>query len=229
MRYRKEVWAKQMMWIGGIKLRTSGKIPKGPHLVVVNHRSSIDPLINLADILCYPIAKIEFKSWPIIGPGSNSTGIVFVDRSSKKSRHMTRLAIADALKSGMNVLIYPEGGTHDGDLTRLFKKGSFEVAAEYDYPVLPVAMEYKDRADNWDHSENFVAHFFKRFGKARTHIEIRYGQPLKSGNSWTLMRQTQSWINDQIIDMRQSWDGPNWYKNPLPQKQTDSMNEVRIN
>ena len=210
MKYRKNIWAKQMLTIGGIKLTTKGHIPTGPHLLVVNHRSSIDPLINLADALCYPIAKIEFKSWPIIGPGSDKTGIVFVDRSKKQSRSATRVAIAEALGIGMNVLIYPEGGTADGDLSGTFKKGSFEVAAEHGFSVLPVAMEYRDRRDNWDHSVNFIQHFYQRFGKRQTHVEIRYGEPIRSDNSWTLLRQSQSWINEQINEMRTEWDGPDW-------------------
>lgn len=223
LRYRKEVWAKQMMAIGGIRLKSVGKIPPGPHLMVVNHRSSIDPLINLADALCYPIAKIEFKSWPIIGAGSAYTGIVFVDRSSKASRIQTRDAIAEALRNGKTVLIYPEGGTSDKDFTQTFKKGSFEVAAEHGFPVLPVTMEYRDRADNWNHEDNFVVHFFKRFGKRRTHIELRYGPPIISDNSWTLLRQSQAWINGQIEDLRSHWDGPDWKSEKAKEPQSVSQ------
>ena len=198
--------------MGGVKLKTSGDIPSEPHLIVCNHRSSIDPLINLADVLCCPIAKIEFRSWPAIGQGAANTGVVFVDRSSKTSRKETRSAIAEALKKGMNVLIYPEGRTHDDDLTRTFKKGSFEVAAEYGFPVLPVAIEYQARTDNWDHSENFVVHFLKNFGKRYSHVELRYGPSMRSDNSWTLMRQARAWIDSQIEDMRLSYDGPDWRK-----------------
>ena len=222
MEFRERVWAAQMMKIGAIVIESEAVKPAGAHLIAVNHRSSIDPLINLADILCYPIAKIEFSKWPIIGFGAAQTGIVFVDRSSKESKLATRQAIADTIKAGMNVLIYPEGMTGDGDLTRTFKKGSFEVAAQYGLPVLPVAMEYKEREDNWDHSENFVQHFFKRFGKRKTVIKLRYGTPIVSDNSWTLLRQSQKWINHQIEDMRSDWDGPNWKREVVQDKVNSS-------
>ena len=210
--FRKNIWAKKLMKLGGIKLKSSGQIPDGPHLIVCNHRSSIDPLINLADVLCYPIAKIEFKSWPIIGPGANNSGVVFVDRSNKESRAQTRVAIAETLQKGINVLIYPEGRTHDDDFTRTFRKGSFEVAAEYGFPILPVAIEYKARADNWDHTDNFFIHFLKNFGKRYSYVELRYGPPMHSDNSWTLMRQARAWIDAQIEDMRSTHDGPDWQK-----------------
>ena len=225
IKYRKEVWGKQMMAIGGIKITRKGEVPQGAHLMVVNHRSSIDPLINLADIPCLPIAKIEFRSWPIIGPGSDFTGIVFVDRSSKESRQKTRDVIAETLRSGRTILIYPEGGTSDTDFTQIFKKGSFEVAAEHGFPVLPVAMEYQDRADNWDHADNFILHFFRRFGKRRTNIELRYGPPIVSDNSWTLLRQSQAWINEQIADMRSSWDGPKWQHDEV---KTEKMSGTKV-
>lgn len=122
MRFRKEVWAKHMMRIGGIQLKRVGTPPEHGHLVVVNHRSSIDPLINLADALLFPVAKVEFGRWPIIGQGAWATGIVFVDRSSTASRARTRIAIAEALRKGFNVLIYPEGKTSNRYPTQLFKK-----------------------------------------------------------------------------------------------------------
>ncbi|MCB0601075.1 MAG: 1-acyl-sn-glycerol-3-phosphate acyltransferase [Saprospiraceae bacterium] len=210
MRFRKEVWAKHMMRIGGIQLKRVGTPPEHGHLVVVNHRSSIDPLINLADALLFPVAKVEFGRWPIIGQGAWATGIVFVDRSSTASRARTRIAIAEALRKGFNVLIYPEGKTSNRYPTQLFKKGSFEVAAENHFPVQPVAMEYEDRNDNWDHSCNFILHFIRHFGKPVSIVELRYGPVIRSGNYRTLLEKSQSWIDGQIDVMRSAWDGPNW-------------------
>jgi len=210
MRFRKEVWAKHMMKIGGIRLTRVGTPPEHGHLFVVNHRSSIDPLINLADALLFPVAKVEFGRWPVIGQGAWATGIVFVDRSSLASRSKTRIAIAEALRKGYNVLIYPEGKTSNQYPTQLFKKGSFEVAAEFNFPVQPVALEFKDRSDNWDHTCNFIQHFIRHFGKPVSEVELRYGPVLRSAHYHILLEKSQSWINAQIELMRSNWDGPRW-------------------
>ena len=120
MRFRKNVWAKHMMKVGGIRVHRVGSPPEGGHLFVVNHRSSIDPLVNLADALLFPVAKVEFGRWPIIGQGAWASGIVFVDRSNRDSRARTRIAIAKAIREGHNVLIYPEGKTSDCYPTQTF-------------------------------------------------------------------------------------------------------------
>ncbi len=214
MKLRRVLWAKKMMWIGGMRLIKQGSCPQGGHLVVANHRSSIDPLVNLADGLLFPVAAIEFSRWPIIGQGAWLSGIVFVDRSSKQSRKRTREKIASALLRGYNVLIYPEGRTGNTDLTKLFMKGSFEVAAQHHIPVVPVVIEYCDRSDNWDHSQTFVPHFIKHFGKKRTYIILRYGPILVSDQSWTLMRKSKKWIDAQIMEIRSELDGPDWRLDP---------------
>ena len=210
MRFRKNVWAKHMMKVGGIRVHRVGSPPEGGHLFVVNHRSSIDPLVNLADALLFPVAKVEFGRWPIIGQGAWASGIVFVDRSNRDSRARTRIAIAKAIREGHNVLIYPEGKTSDCYPTQTFKKGSFEVAAAHGFPVQPVAMEYKDRKDNWAHNHNFISHFIRRFGKPVSMVEIRYGPVLRSDNAWSSLHDAKQWIDAEIEDMRSAWDGPQW-------------------
>jgi hypothetical protein len=50
-------------------------------------------------------------------------------------------------------------------------------------------------------------HYLKNLAKARTDIRLTIGDPIEGDNSWTLLRQSQQWINDQIIEMRKDWGG----------------------
>ena len=73
---------------------------EGGGLLVSNHRSYLDPVVLLRDILAVAVAKKEVQDWPIIGYGARISGAIFVDRSNKESRRETREAIGEAIRDG---------------------------------------------------------------------------------------------------------------------------------
>lgn len=212
MRYRwglrvRNVWAGVILFILGYRVKMKGRIPEGTYLFVGNHRSSLDPLVCLRYLRASPVSRADVRNYPFVGKGAEMTGIIFVDKESKASRSATKQAIYDALKGGKSVMIYPEGKTNALPLTATFQKGSFDVAAELGIPVIPFAEEYEKVTDYWDHSETMVVHYMKNLAKARTRIRISVGEPIQSDNAWSLLRQSQQWINDEIIELRKDWGG----------------------
>jgi 1-acyl-sn-glycerol-3-phosphate acyltransferase len=204
----RQKWARGMVRLLNFKLDISGpRPPEETALYICNHRSSLDPLILLSDIKAWPVSRHEVKNWPLVGKGGEKTGIIFVDKSSRESRAMVKEALLREMQSGKSILIFPEGRTNVKLTTATFQKGSFEQAAAGGYPVIPISMEYKYKTDYWDHSDSFTAHFVKNFGKRETPIRIIYGDPIRSDNSWTLLRQAQSWIDEHILEIRREWDG----------------------
>ena len=104
-------------------------------------------------------------------------------------------------------MIYPEGKTGAQPLTATFQKGSFDIAAELGIPVIPFVLEYKSLRDYWDHSETMGQHYFNNLAKWRTDIRLSFGDVIHGDNSWTLLRQSQQWMNDEIISLRSDWGG----------------------
>jgi 1-acyl-sn-glycerol-3-phosphate acyltransferase len=104
-------------------------------------------------------------------------------------------------------MIYPEGKTGSQPLTSTFQKGSFDIAAELGIPVIPFEMEYKSLDDYWDHQETMAEHYFKYLAKPRTYMRLSVGEPIVSDNSFALLRQSQQWINDEIVKLRADWGG----------------------
>jgi 1-acyl-sn-glycerol-3-phosphate acyltransferase len=150
------------------------------------------------------VSKAEVERYPVIGSGAKATGVIFVHRDKQHSRAAAKKAIQDALESGKSVMLYPEGTTSDLDTTNEFKLGSFKVAAETGYPVVPVAIDYKDPADYWFGTPMLV-HFMKKFGKRKTYSSLKIGPLLHGDNALELMRESRGWINNSILEMRANW------------------------
>lgn len=199
----RRAWCKMASAVLCVRKKVRGNIPEGgPYLFVCNHRSSLDPMFILSDVLAYPIAKYEVKSWPLIGFGAQLSGILYVNKTDKESKNQTKDGIYKHLKSGNNVVLFPEGRTHGEHLTIQYKKGSFEQAARAGIPVVPIAIEYIDQRDYWRHIMNFASHFLLRFGKPITHLELSYGEAYYDKDPLKMLAYSQQFANEEINTIR---------------------------
>jgi hypothetical protein len=83
--------------------------------------------------------------------------------------------------------------------------------------VVPFAIEYKDVGDYWDRTDSMLMHYLKYLAKPKTTIRFSIGQPMGGDNSWTLLRQSQQWVNDEIEHMRADWGGISTLTNVISQ------------
>ncbi|MEP6647802.1 MAG: lysophospholipid acyltransferase family protein [Saprospiraceae bacterium] len=209
----RKVWSRICLWILNFQVELRGTFPRDRnYLFVGNHRSSLDPFVFLSYGAANPVSRGDVRNYPIVGKGAEVTGIIFVDKESKSSRGATKEAIYQALKVGKSIMIYPEGKTGAQPLTATFQKGSYEQAAELHVPVVPFAIEYKSTNDYWDHTDGMLMHYLKNLAKPKTKIRLSIGEPIVADNAWTLLRQSQQWVNDEIVKMREDWGGLNKVK-----------------
>ncbi len=204
----RKFWSRMCLAILNFQVEVWGKFPKDRnYLFVGNHRSSLDPFVFLSYGAGNPVSRGDVAKYPLVGKGAVMTGIIFVDKESKSSRGATKEAIYQGLKDGKSIMIYPEGKTGAQPLTTTFQKGSFEQAAELGVPVVPFAIEYESINDYWDHTDGMLLHYLKNLAKPRTRIRLSIGEPIVADNAWTLLRQSQQWVNDEIVKMRKDWGG----------------------
>jgi len=129
----------------GIKIREIGKenIKKGQNYIFMsNHASNLDPPVEIPRIRerCSVLVKKELFRIPILGTGMRIARLVPVDRSNREAAIESVREGVDVLRTGLNMLIYPEGTrTPDGKLLP-FKKGPFHLAMESGVPVLPLTI-----------------------------------------------------------------------------------------
>jgi 1-acyl-sn-glycerol-3-phosphate acyltransferase len=103
----------------------------------------------------------------------------------------------------MPVILFPEGATFKGPLTKPFKNGSFQIAADANIPVIPMAIHYKNEDDAWVGKDTLLKHFFRQMGKPVTKVYIKYGTPISGSDYKQIQNETQKQIDSmlqQIID-----------------------------
>ena len=145
----------------GIRVEVSGleHVPAGrPCLFLANHVSNLDPPVLLPVLpgRCSVLLKKELMAIPILGTAMRLGKYVPVERGARReaARESVRAA-AEALRSGLHILIFPEGTrSPDGRLAR-FKKGPFYLGAETGAPIVPVAVSGTERmmrkGSSWIH------------------------------------------------------------------------------
>lgn len=202
-RFRRK-FCRKAVSILNVQYQHSGAFDGGVCLYVSNHRSMLDPLIQLGYIDAFIVSKAEVGNYPVLGRGAKETGIILVHRHDSTSRKYALEAIEEKLRAGLPVLIYPEATTHGGDLTGEFKRGAIEMAHRLEIPIVPVMIEYPDARYYWvdgsllEYFKNLFAytHDHKVFGKV--------GEVMKSNSPESIVEDTRAVINDMILEVRAS-------------------------
>ncbi|WGQ20551.1 lysophospholipid acyltransferase family protein [Taylorella equigenitalis] len=125
----------------GIKIQYKGTpVLEGPVLIVANHVSWLDIfLLNCKRINRF-IAKVEIKSWPIVGWMVSAVGTIYIDRSSRQGLKEINEKMAESFSKGDSVGLFPEGTTTEGFTVLPLFSGLFDVAIKMEIPVQPVAL-----------------------------------------------------------------------------------------
>jgi 1-acyl-sn-glycerol-3-phosphate acyltransferase len=178
-----------------LNVQVIGEVPKTTGVIMSNHRSYIDVMMMPSKIPYVVVAKKQVRKWPVIGRAAEAVGTLYVDRDSKESRQNTRRAIKECLENGVSVLIYPEGTTFEGPGILPFKPGMFHTCAEGDFPVIPVAIEYRDKSMAWIGDDTFVPHFLKAFGHWRVDLTVSIGPVMRDSDGDALRRKTWDWVD----------------------------------
>ena len=130
----------------GIRVDVTGleNVPAGVSCIFLsNHVSNLDPPVLLPAIpgQTSVLLKKELMRIPILGTAMRLGKFIPVERGSQREAAKASVAAAaEALKSGLHILIFAEGTrSRDGRLAA-FKRGPFYLAKETGAPVIPVAI-----------------------------------------------------------------------------------------
>ncbi|WP_347405433.1 lysophospholipid acyltransferase family protein [Micromonospora sp. WMMD980] len=145
-------WARGTLRALGVRLVVRGRPPRRRALLVANHVSWLDVLAVLAVSPARMLAKREVRGWPVVGALAAAAGTVFVDRSRPRELPATVARVADALRGGHPVAVFPEGTTWCGAAGGCrpgcgFRPAMFEAAVAAGAPVVPLAVAYRYAGD----------------------------------------------------------------------------------
>jgi 1-acyl-sn-glycerol-3-phosphate acyltransferase len=191
-------WARRLVTALGVEVQVRGAPLPGPHLLLGNHRSYIDILAVLAVAPCGFLAKAEIAHWPLFGAAASLHPTVFVARDDRDSRKRAREGALAILQRGLPFAAFPEGTTCRGPGILPFFPGLFRVAEDYDFPIVPFAIEYGDRSDAWVDDDPFVGHFLRTFGKPRVRAQLSFGPALRRRPAEEMRRGASDWIRSEL-------------------------------
>jgi 1-acyl-sn-glycerol-3-phosphate acyltransferase len=146
------------MWIvrtgiraAGIRVEVTGleHVPAGQSCIFMsNHVSNLDPPVMIWNLpgRCSVLLKKELTKIPILGTAMLMAKFVPVERGSRRDAAQASVnAAGDALRSGLHILVYPEGTrSRDGRLST-FKKGPFFLAQQTNASIIPIAISGTER------------------------------------------------------------------------------------
>ncbi|MBV7694513.1 1-acyl-sn-glycerol-3-phosphate acyltransferase [Streptomyces sp. TRM70350] len=137
-------WARTIAWAAGVRVRITGSAaPTGGLLLVANHISWLDIPLLASVRPARMIAKTEIRKWPVAGPLAASAGVVFIERDRLRALPDTVAHIAELLRSGAAVGVFPEGSTWCGRAQGTFRRAVFQAALDAEVPVQPVRIHYR--------------------------------------------------------------------------------------
>lgn len=141
------------MWImragvaaGGIQVEVSGQehLPEGRSCIfMANHISNLDPPVLMPYLpgRSSVLLKKSLTMLPFLRTPMKMAKFVPVERGQNVEAAKASIAAAgDALRSGLNLLVFPEGTrSRDGRLSA-FKKGPFYLAKDTGATIVPIAI-----------------------------------------------------------------------------------------
>jgi 1-acyl-sn-glycerol-3-phosphate acyltransferase len=207
---RVRAWAQQMLGVLGIELRVRGSPPEhGPMLLVANHISWLDILVIHASRHCRFVAKSEVEHWPLIGTLATGGGTLYIERESR--RHAMRIVhhMAESLRAGDVLAVFPEGTTSDGRTLLPFHANLLQAAISAHAPVQPVALSFVDSrtgevslAPSYVGDESLVESLWRTLTAPPLAAVVSFGEPQHANG-----RDRRAWAVDlrgAVMSLRES-------------------------
>ncbi|CAL9350080.1 hypothetical protein SUDANB6_00448 [Streptomyces sp. enrichment culture] len=139
-------WCRWIVRAAGVRVRVrGGAAPAGGLLLVAHHVSWLDVPLLAAVRPARTLAKAEIRRWPVAGPLA-ARGALFIERDRLRTLPDTVARVADALRRGQAVAVFPEGSTWCGRAHGPFRRAVFQAALDAGAVVQPVRIGYRTRA-----------------------------------------------------------------------------------
>jgi 1-acyl-sn-glycerol-3-phosphate acyltransferase len=111
-------------------------------IYMANHVSNLDPpalIPNLPQRVSVMVKRELFRI-PLLGRAMRMASLVPIERKNKESAIAGVRAAAEVLRSGLSIVVFPEGTRSPDGRLLPFKKGPFYMALETGAPIVPVTI-----------------------------------------------------------------------------------------
>ncbi len=137
-------WSMRLLNLLGLTVQCQGRPHAGSRLVVSNHISWLDIIVINSVMPSRFVSKAEVGQWPVIGRLVRAAGTLFLVRERRRDAMRVLGLMAQALRDGQSVAVFPEGTTGAGHELMHFHANLVQSAIDAPAPIQPVVLSYRD-------------------------------------------------------------------------------------
>lgn len=176
-------WAATMFDRLGMRLEASGSFKPGAKLIVANHVSWLDILaIHAVCPEARFVSKADVRHWPLIRHLVDAAGTLYIERERRRDAMRVVHQIAEALRAGDTVAVFPEGTTGPGLELLPFHGNLLQAAIATQTAVQPVALRFADASQPFSEAAQFL------------------GETTLSGSLWKLACGDRMVVSVTVLD-----------------------------
>ncbi len=208
--YRMHRFCRRTVRALGVTWSVEGELPQ-TGAVVSNHLSYLDILLYSAIRPFAMVAKDEVGRWPVIGWLTRQAGTVYVVRGGGPPTYPgVNRAMAEAYRSGLPVLFFPEGTTTNASEVLPFRRGLFHSVLNEGVPLQTAALSYSiddakaTVADDvcWWGDALLAPHLFRLAGARGVRAKVRFGEVVEARDDrFVLSEQARHSIVEMVADL----------------------------
>lgn len=205
-------WCRRIVKVMGFECSVEGTVPTGG-AVVSNHLSYLDILLYSSVQPFVMVAKTEVRGWPLLGWLTAQAGTVYVERGGgPKTYPSVNGAMAEAYRSGLPVLFFPEGTTTDGAEVLPFRRGLFHSVLNGGVALRVAALRYSldpHRVNGsatvgedvcWWGDMKFTPHMFRFLGLRGLRAKIRFGEEITRRTDRFVLSETAQGVVAEMYE-----------------------------
>jgi 1-acyl-sn-glycerol-3-phosphate acyltransferase len=208
-------WSRDLMSACGLQVRVHGggvvdgrpldDIARGC-MLVANHVSWLDIFaINSLATSAF-VAKAELRRWPVAGWLAALAGTVFIERARRHAVHQVIERLRRRIREGFPVAVFPEATTTDGSTLLPFYGNLLEAAIAEGAPIIPIALRYRDAADQpaaavaYVGETTFVESLWRILGERELVVDMQVLPPVPTSgrNRHDLARELRGLISSRL-------------------------------
>ena len=162
-RYLPRTWAYQpaavvvsllIRLLGGSRTEGLENLPRtGPAIIVANHYTLADPIVAgyatcwKIGRMVHMIAKVQIKSWPLVGWIGRRAGVIYVRRGTSDLE--SQRALLAVLAAGRPMIIFPEGTRSPTGALITARNGAALLAMRSGAAIVPVGITGTEGMLSW--------------------------------------------------------------------------------
>lgn len=185
----------------GVTVRTSGKMNDVKNsFVVCNHLGYLDILVMASKLRASFVTSLEMRQTPFLGQLCEMGGCLYVDRRTRANLSREVEMLTEALKSGLNVCVFPEGTSGDGSEVLRFKRPLFRSAIDANAKTSVMCLNYVEingeavstrNRDSlfWYGDMSFLPHLWNFFKCKSVIVELDFLAQLAPESDYVVMSE----------------------------------------